>query len=136
MPRLTRWNGKKWILPQGAWREIADRLAAYENTGLEPEEVATLRGSGTDQGLQFPDEPILSAALVIHDSIGTTPDIDTTVRAARWFYVSEGAKHADNPEALRARGINHIVADVYRDHWHIIQVTSYTPENGLCVKHY
>lgn len=42
--RLTYWNGKKWILPQGAWREIADRLAAYENTGLEPEEIEEMKG--------------------------------------------------------------------------------------------
>ena len=44
MVRLTRWNGKKWVLPQGygAWREIADRLAAYENTGLEPDEIRAL----------------------------------------------------------------------------------------------
>lgn len=31
MERLTRWNGKKYILPQGAWREITDRLTDYEN---------------------------------------------------------------------------------------------------------
>lgn len=39
--RLTTWNGKKYILPQGrgTWRLIADRLAAYENCGLEPEEL-------------------------------------------------------------------------------------------------
>ena len=47
MPRLTRWNGKKWILPQGAWREITDRLAAYENTGLEPGEVVTLQAASS-----------------------------------------------------------------------------------------
>lgn len=43
--RLTRWNGKKFVLPQGygMWRKIADRLAAYEETGLEPEEVAALK---------------------------------------------------------------------------------------------
>ena len=47
--RLTEWNGKKWILPQGRnskgesnWRIISDRLAAYENTGLEPEEILLL----------------------------------------------------------------------------------------------
>ena len=42
--RLTRWNGKKWVLPQGygAWREIAERLAAYENTGLEPDEIRAM----------------------------------------------------------------------------------------------
>lgn len=45
MDRLTRWNGKKYVLPQGhgTWREIADRLAAYENTGLEPEEIEVLK---------------------------------------------------------------------------------------------
>lgn len=42
MARLTYWNGKKYCLPQGMWREITDRLAAYENTGLEPEEIASL----------------------------------------------------------------------------------------------
>lgn len=42
--RLTKWNGSKWILPQGSWREIAERLAAYENTGLEPEEILALKG--------------------------------------------------------------------------------------------
>lgn len=41
--RLTTWNGKKWVLPQGRyWRTIAERLAAYENTGYEPEEIGTL----------------------------------------------------------------------------------------------
>ena len=41
MDRLTQWNGKKWVLPQGVgtFRQIAERLAAYENTGLEPEEI-------------------------------------------------------------------------------------------------
>lgn len=45
MDRLTRWNGKKYVLPQGpgVWRQIAERLAAYENTGLEPEEIQTVR---------------------------------------------------------------------------------------------
>ena len=45
MDRMTRWNGKKYVLPQGhgVWREIAERLAAYESTGLEPEEIETLK---------------------------------------------------------------------------------------------
>ena len=48
MKRLTRWNGKKYVLPStsngpGVWREIAERLAAYENTGLEPEEIEALK---------------------------------------------------------------------------------------------
>ena len=45
--RLTKWNGNRWILPQGRtsdgesyWRIIADRLAEYENKefGEEGEE--------------------------------------------------------------------------------------------------
>ncbi len=45
MERLTRWNGKKYVLPQGygAFRQIAERLAAYENTGLEPEEIEAMK---------------------------------------------------------------------------------------------
>lgn len=50
MKRLTKWNGKKWVLPQGRtsegesyWQLIAQRLAAYENTGLEPWEIVTER---------------------------------------------------------------------------------------------
>lgn len=46
MGRLTRWNGSKWILPQGRtsdgesyWRIIAERLAQYEDLGLSPEEL-------------------------------------------------------------------------------------------------
>ena len=46
MERLTKWNGKKWILPQGRtsdgqsyWRIIAETLAAYEDSGLTPEEL-------------------------------------------------------------------------------------------------
>ena len=46
MDRLTKWNGKKWVLPQGRrrdgksfWRIIAERLAEYENIGYEPNEL-------------------------------------------------------------------------------------------------
>ena len=51
MERLTRWNGEKWVLPQGKtsdgqsyWRIIAERLAAYENAHLSPEEIEKLKG--------------------------------------------------------------------------------------------
>lgn len=50
MNRLTVWNGKKYVLPQGRtsdgrsnWRIIAERLAAYEDTGLDPEEIEELK---------------------------------------------------------------------------------------------
>jgi hypothetical protein len=47
MDRLTRRSERypdKWVLPQGvgAWREICDRLKAYEDTGLTPEEIQEL----------------------------------------------------------------------------------------------
>lgn len=45
MERLTKWNGKKWVLPQGRksngrsyWREITEKLMLYENIG-EPSEI-------------------------------------------------------------------------------------------------
>lgn len=44
MDRLTRWNGEKYILPQGRtsdgksyWRIIAEKLAEYENLGTVEE---------------------------------------------------------------------------------------------------
>lgn len=48
MDRPTHWNGKKYVLPStskgpGVWREIAEHLAARENTGLEPEEIEALK---------------------------------------------------------------------------------------------
>ena len=47
MDRITHWNGAKYVLPQGhgVWRQIAERLAAYENTGLEPEEIEALKAN-------------------------------------------------------------------------------------------
>lgn len=43
MKRLTKWNGKKYVLVNGMGygqtRIICDRLAAYENTMLEPYEI-------------------------------------------------------------------------------------------------
>lgn len=45
MERLTKWNGSKYVLPQGRtkdgksyWRIVAERLAVYENIG-SPEEI-------------------------------------------------------------------------------------------------
>lgn len=50
MDRLTKWNGKKWVLPQGRtsdgesyWRIIAERLAEYENTRLTPAEIEKMK---------------------------------------------------------------------------------------------
>ena len=49
MERLTKWNGNRYVLPQGRtsdgesyWRIVAEKLAAYENTGLTPEEINDL----------------------------------------------------------------------------------------------
>lgn len=45
MERLTRYNSrlKRWVLPQGMWREITDTLKAYEDTGLTPSEIMELK---------------------------------------------------------------------------------------------
>lgn len=51
MNRLTKWNGSKYILPQGkgTHRLIADRLAEYEDTGLEPEQIKNLLQHGSTE---------------------------------------------------------------------------------------
>ena len=139
MNRLTRWNGKKWVLPQGMWREIADRLAAYEDTGLEPEQIAALQ---TEQGLDAlmgGDRPnkydLLTASIIVHDGAGNVPYVDSTNLNA-YLYYDEIAANADNPEAAHGPGVNHLVVAVYRDHWHIVQVSGYTPDIGMFMKCY
>lgn len=137
MNRLTRWNGKKWVLPQGMWREIAERLAAYENTGLEPEQVAELQ---TEQALDMmldgdrPDKhDLFTASVIVHDEAGNVPYVEKTNGNA-YLYYDEIKANADNPEAVQEPGANHLVIAVYRDHWHIAQVGGYTPERGMYTK--
>lgn len=89
MERLTQWNGEKYILPQGRtsdgesyWRIIADRLAAYENTGMMPSEIASIKGNIIDkldrieQKLdQTKQVPLLGAALsvaTVAEKLGVT----------------------------------------------------------------
>jgi len=47
MERLTHWNGKKYVITggmgYGKTRLITDKLAAYENTMLEPEQIEEMR---------------------------------------------------------------------------------------------
>lgn len=47
-PRLTHWNGKKWVLKQGSgmWRVITEKLAAYEELGTPEEIREALRSRG------------------------------------------------------------------------------------------
>lgn len=59
MERLTRWNGLRYLLPQGRtsdgqsyWRLITDRLAAYEDTGLEPDEIMKMKEIMLSQGCE------------------------------------------------------------------------------------
>ena len=61
MDRLTTWNGKKWVLPQGygTFRKIAERLAAYENIGLEPEEISQTLEAYKRTGLDPEDVEML-----------------------------------------------------------------------------
>jgi hypothetical protein len=133
MNRITRWNGKKWVLPQGAWREIAERLAAYENTGLEPEQIENLKTARDNDIPVFKLGDVFPVAIIVHDEAGNVPYVDP-VNCCAYLYVSEIAANADNPEAMQEPGVNHLVIAIYRDHWHIAQVGGYTPERGMYTK--
>ena len=134
MNRLTRWNGKKWVLPQGMWREIADRLAAYENTGLEPWEIDALKAGDADR-VERAQGDIFPAVIIVHGEGGNVPHIDP-VNCCAYVCAAEVDANADNAGVIRERGANHLVIAVYRDHWHIAQVGGYTPEGGLFTKLY
>lgn len=135
MNRLTKWNGKKWILPQGMWREIADRLAAYENTGLEPEEIAALQAADDPEDGLASRGDIFTAVIIEREGGGYVPYIDPTTCCAR-LYAADIEELADNPEVIRERGANHLVIEVHPDHWHVAQVGGYTTETGLYTKLY
>lgn len=135
MARLTKWNGKKWILPQGMWREIADRLAAYENTGMEPEEIAALQARSTAEQTVPAGSGIITAVFIRRNGGGYVPHIDPTTGTAR-LLISEVEELADNPEVLREIGANHLVIESNPDFWHIAQVSGYTPDTGLYTKLY
>lgn len=135
MARLTKWNGKKWILPQGMWREIADRLAAYENTGMEPEEIAALQARSAAEQTAPAGGGIITAVFIRRNGGGYVPHIDPTTGTARLF-ISEVEELADNPEVLREIGANHLVIESNPDFWHIAQVSGYTPDTGLHTKLY
>lgn len=137
MDRLTHWNGKKWVLPQGCWREIAERLAAYENTGLEPEQITAMQQ--TEQVLDSVDKPdshdFFTATILVHDEAGNVPCVDHTNGNA-YLHRDEIEANVDNPEVMQEPGINHFVIAVHRDHWHVVQVWGYTTERGMYAKTY
>ena len=85
MPRLTKWNGKKWVLPQGMWREIADRLAAYENTGMEPEEIAALQAHSAAEQTAPAGGGIISAVFIRRNGGGYVPHIDPRHRTPAYL---------------------------------------------------
>ena len=135
MARLTKWNGKKWILPQGMWREIADRLAAYENMGMEPEEIAALQAHSAAEQTATAGGGIINAVFIRRNGGGYVPHIDPTTGTAR-LLISEVEELADNPEVLREIGANHLVIESNPDFWHVAQVSGYTPDTGLYTKLY
>ena len=134
MNRLTRWNGKKWVLPQGMWREIADRLAAYENTGLEPWEIDALKAGDADR-VEPAQNDLFPAVIIVHGEGGNVPYVDP-VSCCAYVCAAEVDANADNSEVIRERGANHLVIAVFPDHWHVAQVGGYTPEGGLFTKLY
>ena len=138
MNRLTHWNGKKWVLPQGQWREIAERLAAYENTGLEPEQITELQNEQSLDLLMDGDRArrydLFTASVIVNDNQGNVPYVDPT-NCNAYLYFDEIKANADNYEAvLNEPGANHLIITVYRDHWHIETVSGYTPERGIYSK--
>lgn len=135
MARLTRWNGKKWLLPQGSWREIADRLAAYENTGLEPAEIVALKARSDAEPTGGAGDGIITALFVHRNGGGYVPYIDPTTGTAR-LYISEVEELADNPEVVREPGANFLVIESCPDRWHVAQVGGYSPDTGLYTKLY
>lgn len=65
MDRITKWNGSKYILPQGRWRDIADRLGAYEDTGYEPEDIILMTfGENVEKSKTFKIADISKADIV------------------------------------------------------------------------
>lgn len=135
MARLTKWNGKKWVLPQGKWREIADRLAAYENTGLEPEEIASLQGVCDAQKPMPHRDETITAVFVSRHGGGYTPYIDPVTGTAR-LTVAEIVDLSNNPDVLREPGTNFLVIESHPLYWHIAQVSGYTPDTGIFTKLY
>lgn len=139
--RLTHWNGTKYVLPQGMWREITDRLAAFEDIGLEPEEIKELLA---DQALDMicdddskPDgeQSIFTASILIREDGGHVPYVSPVDCCAR-LYPDDISHYTDNPDVIQERGAHHLVIAVYKDHWHIVTVSGYTPETGLYTKLY
>ena len=137
MNRITRWNGKKWLLPQGQWRAITDRLAAYENTHLEPEEIEEMKAkidgeSYTDERRKWLDT--YTATIIQHGEGGNIPWEDPITGNA-YVTVAEIEANADNALVMTNRvGVNHLVIAVYPDRWHIMQVCGYDPGKGLFAK--
>ena len=60
MERLTYFDGGKWRLKIGDTEysgDAVDRLAAYEDTGLEPEEIIELKGRMEGRCVVLPATP-------------------------------------------------------------------------------
>ena len=59
MERLTYFDGGKWRLKIGDTEysgEAVDRLAAYEDTGLEPEEITAIIGLASENCAKTADK--------------------------------------------------------------------------------
>lgn len=42
--------------------------------------------------------------------------------------------NADNAEVIHRPGVNHLVIEVFADHWHVAQVGGYTPDGGMYIE--
>lgn len=79
---------------------------------------------------------LFTASIIVRDVQGNVPYVDRT-NCNAYLYFDEIKANADNPEVMQQEpGVNHLVIEIFRKHWHIIQVNGYTPDRGLYSKLY
>lgn len=128
MSRLTRKTDKGFVF--GSWNEIydssdfkpiVDRLAAYEDTGLEPGEVAQM--SAEIELLTNGIKEIGAVCAKRHDELAAvTAERDAAIEAQRWIPVTERLPEDDvSVLTLRINGQIDIARrkNIYRYAWFI-----------------
>ena len=118
MDRLTTHAPNRRLVACGAncesWDEIYDRLAAYEDTGLEPEEVKSLKETwdlfGGPDGIQ---RAFLERDKYLDALLGNQGQSQTAPPVRKWQRVVT-CRGGDN------RGVNELLCDG----WRVLSVTT------------
>lgn len=100
MDRLTTWNGKKWVVSTGygMCRKIADKLAAYENIGLDPKELAETLAAYKATGLDPEEVQLLKASYEWKNKMERKPAMTAIKTKVHEHYVLP-AKHGEHMDA-------------------------------------